>query len=64
MRRVTAGLGSLVAVAGLATTFALSAGAAPPEQSRFQPARPVADDLPDATETKRRDCARSRSRRC
>jgi immune inhibitor A len=55
MRRVTAGLGSLVAVAGLATTFALSAGAAPPEQSRFQPARPVVDDLPDATEAKRRE---------
>jgi immune inhibitor A len=55
MRRVTAGLGSLVAVAGLATTFALSAGAAPPEQSRFQPAKPVVDDLPDATEAKRRE---------
>src|SRR4051794_9861239 len=55
MRRVTAGLGSLVAVAGLTTTFALSAGAAPPEQSRLQPARPVVDDLPDATEAKRRE---------
>ena len=55
MRRVTAGLGSLVAAAGLATTFALSAGAAPQEGLRGQPARAVSDDLPSATEEKRRE---------
>ena len=55
MRRVTAGLGSLVAAAGLATTFALSAGAAPQEGLRGQSARAVSDDLPNATEEKRRE---------
>ena len=55
MRRVTAGLGSLVAAAGLATTFALSAGAAPQEGLRGQSARAVSDDLPSATELKRRE---------
>ena len=55
MRRVTAGLGSLVAAAGLATTFALSAGAAPQEGLRGQSARAVSDDLPSATEEKRRE---------
>src|SRR6185295_17926943 len=55
MRRVTAGLGSLVVAAGLTTTFALSAGAAPPDGSaRVQPNTVAVDDLPNPEGTKRR----------
>jgi immune inhibitor A len=52
MRKVGAGLGSLALAAGLATTFALSAGAAPPEGTSVQ--RAVADELPNRAEEKRR----------
>jgi immune inhibitor A len=52
MRKVGAGLGSLALAAGLATTFALSAGAAPPVGSSVQ--RAVADELPNPAEEKRR----------
>src|SRR5690349_15775420 len=55
MRRVTAGLGSLALAAGLATTVAVSAPAAPPVGATGQPRGAVVDDLPDATETKRRE---------
>ena len=60
MRRVTAGLGSLVVAAGFATTFALSAGAAPQEGLRGQPARAVSDDVPNATEDEAPRAARGR----
>jgi immune inhibitor A len=53
MRKVGAGLGSLALAAGLATTFALSAGAAaPPEGNSVQ--RAVVDELPNPAEEKRR----------
>ena len=57
MRRVTAGLGSLVVAAGLATTVALgSAGAAPPSGEIGQPQQmPVSDELPNPVEEKRRE---------
>ena len=55
MRRVATGLGSLVVAAGLTTTFALSAGAAPPDGAKVQPRQVVADDLPNAAEEKRRE---------
>jgi immune inhibitor A len=55
MRKVAAGLGSLVVAAGLTTTFALSAGAAPPDVTRAQTPRPVVDDVPNAAEEKRRE---------
>jgi immune inhibitor A len=55
MRRYAAGLGGLVVAAGLTTTFALSAGAAPPDQARFQPRAVVADDLVGPAEAKRRE---------
>jgi immune inhibitor A len=52
MRKVGAGLGSLALAAGLATTFALSAGAAPPDGATAAPA--VVDELPNAAAEKRR----------
>ena len=55
MRKLAAGLGSLVVAAGLTTTFALSAGAAPPEGARAQKDRVVVDDLPNPAEEKRRE---------
>jgi immune inhibitor A len=56
MRKVAAGLGSLVVAAGLTTTFALSAGAAPSDGSKAtQPERAVVDDVPNAAEEKRRE---------
>jgi immune inhibitor A len=55
MRRIAAGLGSLVVAAGVATTFALSAGAAPSDGVRAQAPRGVVDDLPGAAEKKRRE---------
>ena len=41
MFRVSAGLGSLGVALGLATTFALTANAAPPEGATAQPQAPV-----------------------
>src|SRR6478609_6393326 len=57
MRRVTAGLGSLVIAAGLATTVALDAGAAAPPAGTTQQGQaiPHTDDLPNAAEEKRRE---------
>jgi immune inhibitor A len=56
MRKVAAGLGSLVVAAGLTTTFAMSAGAAPPDGSpRVQPRTVAVDDLPNPEEAKRRE---------
>jgi immune inhibitor A len=56
MRRVATGLGSLVVVAGLTTTFALSAGAAaPPDGAKSQPGQIVSDELPNPAEEKRRE---------
>jgi len=55
MRKVAAGLGGLVVAAGLTTTFALSAGAVPPDGGRFQPKGTVADDLAGPAEAKRRE---------
>src|SRR3954452_10020992 len=55
MRKVTAGLGSLALAAGLATTVAVSAPAAPPAGATGQSPGTVVDDLPDAAEAKRRD---------
>jgi hypothetical protein len=52
MRKLRAGLGSLALAAGLATTYALSAPAAPPEGTAAQPA--VVDELPNPAEEKRR----------
>jgi immune inhibitor A len=52
MRKVGAGLGGLALAAGLATTFALSAGAAPPEGTAFR--QGVVDELPNPAEEKRR----------
>jgi immune inhibitor A len=52
MRKLGAGLGGLALAAGLATTFALSAGAAPPEDPAFQ--QSVVDELPNPAEEKRR----------
>ena len=53
MRKVGAGLGSLAIAAGLATTFALSAGAAaPPDGTSVQ--RATVDELPNPAEEKRR----------
>jgi immune inhibitor A len=54
MRKVAAGLGGLVAAAGLTATFALGAGAAPPDGPLAKPQRAVIDDLPSPAETKRR----------
>ena len=53
MRKALAGLGGLALAAGLATTFALSAGAAPPDGTATQ--RAVVDDLPNPAEEKRRE---------
>jgi immune inhibitor A len=55
MRRVTAGLTSLVVAAGLTTTFALTAGAAAPDGAQVLPQRAVVDDLPNPEESKRRE---------
>ena len=55
MRKIAAGLGGLVVAAGLTTTFALSAGAAPPDGGRLQPRAVVADDLVGPAEAKRRE---------
>ena len=55
MFRVGAGLGSLGVALGLATTFALTANAAPPEGATAQPQAPVVDDLPNPAENKRRE---------
>ena len=55
MRRVATGLGSLVVAAGLTTTFALSAGAAPPDGAKVQPGQVVTDELPNPAEEKRRE---------
>jgi immune inhibitor A len=56
MRNGAAGLASLVVAAGVATTFALSAGAAPPDGgAKVQPQRVVGDDLPNPEEAKRRE---------
>jgi len=57
MRRVTAGLGSLVIAAGLATTVALDAGAAAPAAGTTQQGQaiPHTDDLPNPVEEKRRE---------
>jgi immune inhibitor A len=52
MRKLRAGLGSLALAAGLATTYALSAPAAPPAGSTAQ--RAVVDELPNPAEEKRR----------
>ena len=53
MRKVGAGLGGLALAAGLATTFALSAGAAaPPDGTSVQ--RATVDELPNPAEEKRR----------
>src|ERR1700741_141695 len=52
MRRLGAGLGSLALAAGWATTFALSAGASPPEGTTTQ--RAAVDELPNPAEEKRR----------
>src|SRR4051794_26173354 len=55
MFRVGAGLTSLGVALGLATTFALTANAAPPEGATAQPQAPVVDDLPNPAENKRRE---------
>ena len=55
MRKVAAGLGSLVVAAGLTTTFALSAGAAPSDSGRVQARAVVSDDLAGPAEEKRRE---------
>ena len=55
MRKLAAGLGSLVVAAGLTTTFALSAGAAPGDGSARAQSQQVADDMPNAAEEKRRE---------
>jgi immune inhibitor A len=55
MWRAVAGLGSLAVAAGLTTTFALSADAAPPSGAAGQPNRVVVDDLPNPVEEKRRE---------
>ena len=52
MRYARAGLGSLAVAAGLAATFALSAGAAPPEGTSVP--RAVVDELPNPAAEKRR----------
>ena len=53
MRKVGAGLGGLALAAGLASTFALSAGAAaPPDGTSVQ--RATVDELPNPAEEKRR----------
>ena len=52
MRKLRAGLGSLALAAGLATTYALSAPAAPPAETSAQ--RAVVDELPNPAEEKRR----------
>jgi immune inhibitor A len=52
MRKLGVGLGSLALAAGVATTFALSAGAAPPGGAGTE--RTVVDDLPNPAEEKRR----------
>jgi immune inhibitor A len=52
MRKLRAGLGSLALAAGLATTYALSAPAAPPAGTSAQ--RAVVDELPNPAEEKRR----------
>ena len=54
MRKVGAGLGSLAIALGLATTFALSAGAAPPEGAD---ARPVAGRSSTSCRTRRGEAA-------
>jgi immune inhibitor A len=54
MRKGAAGLGSLAVAAGLTATFALSAGAAPPDGAHVRAQRAVVDDLPSASEEKRR----------
>src|SRR6185503_11051903 len=55
MKKVVAGLGSLVVAAGLTTSFALSAGAAPPDAGHFQPGAVVSDDLSSPADEKRRE---------
>src|SRR3954451_19634822 len=55
MRKSAAGRAGVVAAAGLTTTFALSAGAAPPDGAKAQPQRQVVDDLPNPEEAKRRE---------
>jgi immune inhibitor A len=55
MRKVAAGLGSLVVAAGLTTGFALSAGAAAPHTVKAAPPQQVIDDVPNAVEEKRRE---------
>jgi len=57
MRRVAAGLGSLAIAAGLATTVALDANAAPPVGTTQQQGGQVAqsDELPNPLEEKRRE---------
>jgi immune inhibitor A len=55
MRKVVAGLGSLVVAAGLTTGFALSAGAAAPHTVRAAPPQQVVDDVPNGVEEKRRE---------
>ena len=55
MRKVVAGLGSLVVAAGLTTTFALSAGAQPSDSGRVQARAVVSDDLAGPAEEKRRE---------
>ena len=65
MRRVTAGLGSLVVAAGLATTVALSsAGAAPPEGCAGSHSVRVTMTCRTRRRRSGGSCARSRSRRC
>ncbi len=55
MRRVTAGLGSLAIAAGVTTTLALTATAAPPDGSKPIAAKKAAvDELPNPAEEKRR----------
>ena len=56
MRKVAAGLGSLVVAAGLTTGFALSAGASQsPRGTTSEPPRMAVDDLPNPAEEKRRE---------
>ena len=56
MRKVAAGLGSLVVAAGLTTGFALSAGASQPARgTTSEPPRAAVDDLPNPAEEKRRE---------
>ncbi len=54
MRRVTAGLGSLAIAAGVTTTLALSATAAPPEGGVQAGVKHASDELPNRAEEKRR----------